>query len=69
VLVPENESGGVVNYPIQTAQSFVRDVHHRFCTVIQRADEYGYSWTKMTLGRKEDAGTALSLPGLQPAKA
>ncbi len=53
---------------IQTAQDVVQGIHHRFCTLIQRADGYGYSWTKIALD-KGDAGTgaacaaALSLTG------
>ena len=47
----------------------VQDIHHRFCTLIQRADGYGYSWVKIAW-TQGDAGTgaayaaALSLPGL-----
>ncbi|MEY2335713.1 hypothetical protein [Acidithiobacillus ferrianus] len=58
---------GVFN--IQTGNGLVKDVHHRFCTLIQRADGYGYSWTKIA-SKQGKAGTgaacaaALSRPGL-----
>ena len=32
-------------FNIQTATGLVQGIHHRFCTRIQRADGYGYSWT------------------------
>ncbi len=56
-------------FNIQTAPGLVQGIHHRFCTLIQRADGYGYSLTKRAFD-KGDAGTgaayaaALSLPGL-----
>ena len=57
------------SFNIQTGNSLVQGIHHRFCTLIQRADGYGYSWAKMA-STQGDAGTgaacaaALSLPGL-----
>ncbi|MCE5388169.1 MAG: HNH endonuclease [Acidithiobacillus sp.] len=57
------------SFNVQTAQDIIQGVHHRFCTLIQRADGYGYSWTKIGL-EKGEAGTgaayaaALSLPGM-----
>jgi len=57
------------SFNIQTGNGLVQGVHHRFCALVQRADGYGYSWTKIALD-KGDAGTgaacaaALSLPGL-----
>ena len=57
------------SFNIQSATGLVQGIHHRFCTLIQRADGYGYSWTKMAL-TQGDAGmgrlpaAALSLPGL-----
>jgi 5-methylcytosine-specific restriction endonuclease McrA len=59
------------SFNLQTGSGLVQGVHHRFCTLIQRADGYGYSWAKIALD-KGDAGTgsahadALSLPGLNP---
>lgn len=56
-------------FNIQTVTGLVQGIHYRFCTRIQRADGYGYSWTKIATD-KGDAGTgaadaaALSLPGL-----
>ncbi|MHB8226695.1 RNA-guided endonuclease IscB [Acidithiobacillus sp.] len=59
------------SFNIQTATGLVQGIHHRFCTLIQRADGYGYSWTKIAntqgeagMGRSQTA--ALSLPGLNP---
>lgn len=58
------------SFNIQTLQSVVQGIHHRFCTLVQRADGYGYSWTKIASTQGE-AGTgaahaaALSLPGLK----
>jgi len=35
------------NFNIQSATGLVQGIHHRFCTLIQRADGYGYSWTRI----------------------
>jgi len=57
------------SFNIQTGNGLVQGIHHRFCTLVQRADGYGYLWTKIAFD-KGDAGTgaacaaALSLPGL-----
>lgn len=57
------------SFNIQTPHGVVQGVHYRFCTLIQRADGYGYSWTKIAI-EKGDAGTgaavaaALSLTGM-----
>ena len=57
------------SFNIQTGDGLVQGIHHRFCTLIQRADGYGYSWTQIA-STQGDAGTgaahaaALSLPGL-----
>ena len=59
------------SFNIQTATGLVQGVHHRFCTLIQRADGYGDALTKRAFDTGE-AGTgaayaaALSLPGLNP---
>jgi 5-methylcytosine-specific restriction endonuclease McrA len=61
----------------KTGNGLVQGIHHRFCTLIQRADGYGYSWTKIasTSARTNTQGDAemgrsvtapLSLPGLNP---
>jgi hypothetical protein len=34
------------SFNIQSATGLVQGIHHRFCTRIQRADGYGYSWNK-----------------------
>lgn len=57
------------SFAIRTATGLVQGIHHRFCTLIQRADGYGYSWTKIATAQG-DAGmgrsstVALSLLGL-----
>lgn len=35
------------SFNLQTPQGVVQGIHHRHCTLIQRADGYGYSWTKI----------------------
>jgi 5-methylcytosine-specific restriction endonuclease McrA len=59
------------SFNIQSATGLVQGIHHRFCTRIQRADGYGYSWATIALDKGEaGAGAAcaaaLSLPGLNP---
>ena len=57
------------SFNIQTGNGLVQGISHRFCSRIQRADGYGYSWIKIAT-TKGGAGTgaacaaALSLPGL-----
>ena len=59
------------SFNIQTATGLVQGIAHRFCTLIQRADGYGYALTKRAFDTGE-AGTgaayaaALSLPGMNP---
>ena len=59
------------SFNIQTGNGLVQGIHHRFCTLIQRADGYGYSWTEIALTQGE-AGmgqvipATLSLHGLNP---
>jgi len=48
------------SFNIQTGNGLVQGVHHRFCALVQRADGYGYLWTRIALD-KGDAG-ALSSP-------
>ena len=60
-------AGGSFN--IQTPTGLVQGIHHRFCTLIQRADGYGYSWTKIAsiqgdAGMGQATPAALSLPGM-----
>lgn len=57
------------SFNIQSSTGLVQGIHHRFCTVVQRADGYGYSWTKIALdkggaGAGAACAAALSLPGL-----
>ena len=57
------------SFNLQTATGLIQGISHRFCSMIQRADGYGYSTTKIALNKGE-AGTgaahaaALSLPGM-----
>jgi hypothetical protein len=57
------------SFNIQTGDGLVQGIHHRFCTLVQRADGYGYACTKIALDKGE-AGTgaacaaALSLLGM-----
>jgi 5-methylcytosine-specific restriction endonuclease McrA len=43
------------SFNIQTGNGLVQGIHHRFCTLVQRADGYGYAWTKIAFN-KGDAG-------------
>jgi 5-methylcytosine-specific restriction endonuclease McrA len=57
-------------FNIKTASGLVQGISHRVCTLIQRADGYGYSLTKTALekgaaGMGQAEPTALSLPGLK----
>ncbi|PKY11732.1 HNH endonuclease [Acidithiobacillus marinus] len=57
------------SFNVGAGKEAVQGIHHRFCTLIQRADGYGYAWTKIA-SDKGDAGTGaacaavLSLPGM-----
>nr|UZQ22144.1 HEARO endonuclease [uncultured bacterium] len=57
------------SFNIQTPQGVIQGVSHRHCRMLQRADGYGYSWTKI-VSQQGVAGTgaaqaaALSLSGL-----
>jgi 5-methylcytosine-specific restriction endonuclease McrA len=35
------------SFNIQSATGLVQGIHHRFCALLQRADGYGYSWTRI----------------------
>ena len=54
------------SFNLQTKNGLVQGIHHRFCALIQRADGYGYAWSR-TAFVKEEAGTgaALSLSALK----
>ncbi|MDA8092599.1 MAG: RNA-guided endonuclease IscB [Betaproteobacteria bacterium] len=57
------------SFNIQTVDGLVQGIHYRFCTLQQRADGYGYFWTKIALNQGEagmgrSATAALSLPGM-----
>jgi 5-methylcytosine-specific restriction endonuclease McrA len=36
-------------FNIQSATGLVQGIHHRFCTLLQRADGYGYSWIRIAV--------------------
>ena len=57
------------SFNIQTGNGLVQGIHHRFCTLIQRADGYGYAFAKIALtqgeaGMGRSVTAALSLPGM-----
>lgn len=57
------------SFNIQTSNSLVQGVSHRYCTVVQRGDGYGYSQVAKTdvtgvLPRAVDFATALYLTGM-----
>jgi 5-methylcytosine-specific restriction endonuclease McrA len=57
------------SFNIQSATGLVQGIHHRFCTRIQRADGYGYSWNKDSIvkggaGAGAAQAAALSLLGM-----
>ena len=58
------------SFNIKTASGLVQGISYRFCTRIQRADGFGYSFTQIAL-QKGEAGmgqaepATLSLPGLK----
>jgi 5-methylcytosine-specific restriction endonuclease McrA len=37
------------SFNIQSATGLVQGIHHRCCTLLQRADGYGYSWTRIAI--------------------
>jgi 5-methylcytosine-specific restriction endonuclease McrA len=37
------------SFNIQAATGLVQGIHHRFCALLQRADGYGYSWTRIAI--------------------
>jgi hypothetical protein len=57
------------SFNIQTGNGLVQGISYRFCSRIQRADGYGYSWiqiatTKGGAGTGASYAAALSLPGI-----
>lgn len=44
------------SFNIQTGNGLVQGIHHRFCTLIQRADGYGYSLTRCAASLGLQAG-------------
>ena len=58
------------SFNIQTVDGLVQGIHYRFCTLQQRADGYGYFWTKIASNQGEagmgrSATAVLSLPALK----
>ncbi len=41
------------SFNIQSTTGLIQGIHHRFCKLIQRADGYGYSWTKIASAQGE----------------
>ena len=57
------------SFNIQSGAGLVQGIHHRFCTQIQRADGYGFSWAvaqqpKEMRAQGRSPTAALSLPGI-----
>ncbi|POB10927.1 RNA-guided endonuclease IscB [Sulfobacillus sp. hq2] len=57
------------SFNIQGGNGLIQGIHHRFCALLQRADGYGYFWTKIALDKGEagmgrSSTAALSLPGV-----
>jgi 5-methylcytosine-specific restriction endonuclease McrA len=57
------------SFNIQTAEGVIQGIAHRHCTLLQRADGYGYAWTKIANPKEEreqgrPTAAALSLPGM-----
>jgi 5-methylcytosine-specific restriction endonuclease McrA len=57
------------SFNIQSSTGLVQGIHHRFCTLVQRADGYGYAWTKIAwekggAGAGTAGAAARSLSGL-----
>ncbi len=47
-------------FNVRTAHGLVQGIFHKHCRLLQRADGYEYS----QIAQKGEAGTALSLPGM-----
>lgn len=62
---PAGEMGKAVvsvRFPIQTGNGLVHGIHQRFCTLMERADGYGYSWNRREGSlRKGEAGMGRSV--------
>ncbi|MEA3099288.1 MAG: hypothetical protein QOF74_3528, partial [Caballeronia mineralivorans] len=81
-MVPKGKKAGVYvgrvavrasgSFNIQTPTGVVQGIAHRHCTMVQRADGYGYSTVPLTKEGNSGNGTkawlaaqaALSLPGM-----
>ena len=48
------------SFNVRTGSGVVQGISHKHCRLLQRADGYGYS----QMAQKGEAGTALSLPGM-----
>jgi len=53
------------SFNIQTAEGVVQGISHRYCTVVQRADGYGYSQIGAPAKATTAARSPLYLPGLK----
>jgi len=57
------------NFNIQMGKEVVQGINHRYCTMVQRADGYGYSLnmdSSISAGTGHAKRAALSLPGMNP---
>jgi hypothetical protein len=55
------------NFNIQMSKEVVQGINHRYCTMVQRADGYGYSFnmdSNISAGAGHASRAALSLPGM-----
>lgn len=55
------------NFNIQMSKEVVQGINHRYCTMVQRADGYGYSFnmdSNISAGAGHASRAALSLPGI-----
>ena len=57
------------SFNIQTATGIIQGISHRFFTMIQRADGYGYSTTKIALNVKEKREQGRLTPPRYPSPA
>jgi len=54
------------SFNLQTKNGLVQGIRHRFCALMQRADGYGYAWSRTAFVKEEAAtGAALSLSALK----
>ena len=55
------------SFNIQTGKEVIQGIGHQYCTMVQRADGYGYSFnmdSTISAGAGDASRAALSLPGM-----